>query len=105
LNPIQTRYGGRHYRTRAEARTAAFFHVCQLRFEYEKEGYWLEGAGKYLPDFWLPKPGLGYEVKSDVPDRNAILKCHCLADETGHRVAMAYGSPGLETTVASFFPG
>jgi hypothetical protein len=49
--PIQTRYDGLVFRTRGEARYAVFFDACLLRYEYEKEGFWLEEAGKYLPDF------------------------------------------------------
>lgn len=105
MNPIQTRHGGRFFRTRGEARYAVFFDACQLRYEYEKEGFWLEEGGKYLPDFWLPEPECWFEVKSDVPDLKALLKCHCLADETRQRVAMAYSSPAMETTVACFSPG
>jgi hypothetical protein len=38
-------------------------------------------------------------------NNGAILKCHGLAYDTKQRVAMAYSSPGLETTVACFNPG
>lgn len=102
---IQTKYNGRFYRSRGEARCAVLFYACQLRFEYEKEGFWLEDGGRYLPDFWLPRLGLWLEVKGDLPTREAKHKCHCLADETQQRVAMTYGSPGLETIVGCFSPG
>jgi hypothetical protein len=105
VTPIQTQYGGRFFRTRGEARYAVFFDACQLRYEYEKEGYWLEEGGRYLPDFWLPRLDCWFEVKSELPTREAIHKCHCLADEKQQRVAMAHCSPGLETIVDCFSPG
>jgi hypothetical protein len=105
VNAIQTRFNGRFFRTRGEARYAVLFDACQLSYEYEKEGFWLEAGGRYLPDFWLPRLDCWFEVKSEQPKREAIHKCHCLADETQQRVAMAYSSPGLETMVACFSPG
>jgi hypothetical protein len=105
VNPIQTDCGSHRFRTRGEARFAVFFDACQLRYEYEPEGFWLDGAGKYLPDFWLPRLDLWFEVKSAVADSKSVLKCNCLADEKQQRVAMAYSSPGLDTMVACFNPG
>ena len=102
---IPTKYNGRFFRARGEARYAVLFDACQLPFEYEKEGFWLEEGGKYLPDFWVPRLDLWFEVKSALPTREAIHKCHCLADETKQRVAMGYSSPGLETIVACFRDG
>ena len=104
MTPIQTQYRGRFFRARGEARFAVFFDLCQLRYEYEPEGFWLEEGGKYLPDFWLPRLNSYFEVKSDLPEPKAILKCHCLADELGKQVAMAYSRPAWETIVACFMP-
>jgi len=39
VNPIQTKHNGRFYRSRGEARYAVLFDACQLRYEYEKEGF------------------------------------------------------------------
>jgi hypothetical protein len=71
---------------------------------YEPEGVWPEDGPRYLPDFELPGPDCYFEVKSDLPTHEAILRCHALADETGKRVAMAHSSPGLETLVYCFAP-
>ena len=105
VTAIQTKFNGRFFRARGEARYAVMFDACQLRFEYEKEGFWLEAGGKYLPDFWVPRLGLWFEVKGELPTPDARLKCHCLADETQKRVVMTCGSPGLETAALCFNPG
>ena len=107
VNPIQTRHGGRFFRTRGEARYVVFFDACQLRYEYEKEGFCcLRRAASTSPTFGCLSPNVGFEVNvRHVPDLKALLKCHCLADETRQRVAMAYSSPAMETTVALFQPG
>lgn len=105
MNAIQTTYNGRCFRSRGEARFAVFCDACQLRYVYEAEGFWLEEAGKYLPDFLLPGLNLWFEVKSEQPERKAILKCECLAAETLKRVAMSCSSPGLETMILCFSPG
>jgi len=106
MTPIQTQYGGQFFRTRGEARFAVFFDACQLHYEYEKEGFWLEEGGKYLPDFFGYQNSIaGWKYKSELPKPLAILKCHCLADETQKRVVMTHSSPGLETLVACFSPG
>ncbi len=65
IKPIQTRYNGRFYRSRLEARWATFFDSIGIKFEYELEGYELSNGQRYLPDFYLPTfdGGLWCEVK------------------------------------------
>lgn len=61
---LQTEWNGVLYRSRLEARWAAFFDTLGVRFEYEPEGYELE-SGRYLPDFFLPVANVLVEVKGD----------------------------------------
>jgi len=68
---IQTRYAGRYFRSRTEARWCVLFEAMQLHWEYEPEGYIL-GAGKaYLPDFWIPEWRSWFEVKPMSEQQNA----------------------------------
>jgi len=46
------------FRSRLEARWAVFFDTLGVKYEYEKEGYDLDGTW-YLPDFWLPEHNAG----------------------------------------------
>jgi hypothetical protein len=104
MTPIQTKFNGRHYRSRVEARYAVLWSACRLAYDHEKEGFWLE-LGRYLPDFFIPTLDIWFEVKGALPTSIEKDKCHCLADETNRRVVMAYGDPGLETLVGCFSPG
>jgi hypothetical protein len=63
-SPIQTRYGGCHFRSRLEARWAVFFNTMQIPWIYEPEGYELSFR-RYLPDFLLPECGTFIEVRGD----------------------------------------
>jgi hypothetical protein len=56
--PIPTRYKGYHFRSRLEARWAVFFDQLGLDWEYEPQGYVLDGT-PYLPDFKLVLPRCG----------------------------------------------
>jgi hypothetical protein len=65
IAPIETRYADCRFRSRLEARWAVFFDHLGIAWQYEPEGY-LVGAPEptpYLPDFWLPNPGVWVEVK------------------------------------------
>uniref|UniRef100_A0A6H1ZZ15 Uncharacterized protein n=1 Tax=viral metagenome TaxID=1070528 RepID=A0A6H1ZZ15_9ZZZZ len=53
MEVIETNYDGYHFRSRLEARFAVFFNYLRTPYEYEKEGYNLDGEF-YLPDFFLP---------------------------------------------------
>jgi hypothetical protein len=63
IKPIETLYKGYRFRSRLEARWAVFFDALGIKWEYEKEGYELDGA-RYLPDFWLPQMDSWFEGKS-----------------------------------------
>jgi hypothetical protein len=64
MNAIETVYRGYRFRSRLEARWAVFFDALGLRWEFEKEGYELDGV-RYLPDFWLADLNLWAEVKPE----------------------------------------
>lgn len=76
IKPIQTNYKGYRFRSRLEARWAVFFDAMGYRWEYEPEGYILEGGERYLPDFWLPEYKMFAEVK---PQGGRSNKIHLLA--------------------------
>jgi len=62
IRPIQTKYRGYHFRSRREARWAVFFDAAKIRWEYEPEGFDVDGTA-YLPDFYLPDMDCYFEVK------------------------------------------
>lgn len=98
IKAIETRYGGYRFRSRLEARWAVFFDTLGVRWEYEREGFELPGAGRYLPDFWLPTWGAWFEVK---PTKPASLspewnKARALADHD-HPVIVASGNVASES--------
>lgn len=62
IKPIQTYYNGYHFRSRLEARWAVFFTKCTIPFEYEPDGYFVNGRN-YLPDFYLPWYDCFVEIK------------------------------------------
>ena len=51
IKAIETRYAGRRFRSRREARWAILFDHLDLDWRYEPEGYCLPGNISYLPDF------------------------------------------------------
>jgi hypothetical protein len=55
LKAIDTAYKGYLFRSRLEARWAVFFDALGLKWEYEVEGYDLDGVW-YLPDFLVKTP-------------------------------------------------
>jgi hypothetical protein len=53
---IETSYAGCHFRSRLEARWAVFFDHLSIPWEYEAQGYEVEGR-RYLPDFRIDAYG------------------------------------------------
>lgn len=91
MKALDTRYAGRLFRSRIEARWAVFFDLCGIRWEYEEHGFELSNGERYLPDFFLPEKKLFFEVKGADPDDSELLKCELLAKQSGHSVALFAG--------------
>lgn len=59
---IETKYSGRYFRSRLEARWAVFFDSIGLKWEYEQVGFTV-GPYRYLPDFELPEVRTGVHIE------------------------------------------
>jgi len=86
LKAIETRYKGYRMRSRAEARFAVLFDALDIRWEFEREGFDLGDAGRYLPDFWLPDLEIWAEIKGQYPPVEERRKLLALARTSGHEV-------------------
>jgi hypothetical protein len=62
IQPIETQYAGRYFRSRLESRWAVLFDLIGLPWEYELVGLSV-GQWRYLPDFKLPSVPALVEVK------------------------------------------
>lgn len=78
MKAIETVYNGYRFRSRLEARWAVFFDSLHIPYEYEREGYDLDGVW-YLPDFWLPQQGCWIEIKGEEPTEEERTKVCLLA--------------------------
>jgi hypothetical protein len=92
---IETRFAGCVFRSRAEARWAAFFDALGVEWQYEPEGFDLSPTRRYLPDFELPGVGGGVylEVKGRQPTEAESRRCSDLAEQSGKRVLLAIRAP------------
>jgi hypothetical protein len=62
IKAIETKYSGRYFRSRLEARWAVWFTEMGIKWEYEIVGMDLDGE-RYLPDFFLPEFDWHIEIK------------------------------------------
>lgn len=97
IKAIPTKYAGRRFRSRLEARWAVFFDSLGIRWQYELEGYRLP-SGNYLPDFYLPDWGAWAEVKPTLASFN-FGQARELAAGTKRDVLALVGEPAV-----SWFP-
>jgi len=95
---IQTRFAGRYFRSRTEARWCVFFEALGVRWEYEPEGYIVRGKA-YLPDFWIEDWSAWFEVKPMTERQNAnslVWLLQQLRRDTRARNAyVCFGGPDL----------
>jgi hypothetical protein len=87
---IETRYSKHKFRSRLEARWAVFFDNLEIKWEYEKEGYNLQGE-LYLPDFYIPSLDCWIEIKGEAPGVRSERLAELLAKETGSPVYIFFG--------------
>lgn len=98
IDAIETRYAGYRFRSRLEARWAVFFDQLGVRWEYEPEGYRVNGR-PYLPDFRLALPDdrlVVAEVKhieNDEHEGEHVELCRGLARELDCSVLLLTGAP------------
>jgi hypothetical protein len=64
IKAIETWYAGHRFRSRLEARWAVFFDQLGIPWQYEPQGFSVNGQA-YLPDFYLPSDRTYVEVKGD----------------------------------------
>lgn len=101
---IRTAYKGVFFRSRLEARWAAFFDEVEESWEFEPEGYELP-CGRYLPDFWLSSwthGGTFWEVKP-TEDAIEIEKIEGLVSLTGKPCNVSVGPP-WDCHITVFYP-
>lgn len=103
IRALTTRYGGRRYRSRVEARWAVFLDACGIAFAYEADGYALP-SGPYLPDFWLTDFQVFLEIKGQAPTEEERQKCVELAEAAERCVMLAVGQPDERFQIVWFDP-
>ena len=95
MKAIETSYKGYRFRSRVEARWAIFFDALDLPWEYEPEGYDLDGV-YYLPDFWIPDWDMFAEIKGSSFDKlteDEQIKIRKLAFHSRKPVILLDGAP------------
>jgi hypothetical protein len=96
LKAIQTAYRGYRFRSRLEARWAVFLDAAAIEWDYEIEGFNLDGT-YYLPDFWLRRSQAFLEIKPEAPSWFEGAKVHpvltALANTTKTEVFLIQGAP------------
>lgn len=95
LQPIATHYKGYRFRSRLEARWAVFFDHLGVPWQYEPQGYLINGQ-PYLPDFLIyPDNNPNWiEIKGRQPEEAEIELIHGLADHTGLDAYLYFQPPG-----------
>lgn len=91
IKPIETKYKGYRFRSRAEARHAVLLDNLGIPYRYEDEGFDLDGR-LYLPDFWLPTLHVWLEVKGKAPTDDERQLAYKLSSKSRQAVLISYGS-------------
>lgn len=105
IKAIETYYNGYKFRSRLEARWAVFFDALRIPYEYEPEGFDLDGT-LYLPDFYLPAHDIYVEIKpfdpnvvNHVGDGNIWeKKCALFRDKIGKAIFLCYKEPAANVS-------
>lgn len=110
MKSIPTEFNGITFRSRTEARWAIFMRNLGVKYDYEAEGYDLDGL-HYLPDFWLPDLKAFLEIKPEAPNNQEMERALRLANYTKRKIFIQSGSPRLpdladaSDSMRCIFPG
>lgn len=104
MKAIETEYRGIKYRSRTEARWAVYLDELRVAYSYEPEGFDLGGEW-YLPDFWLPNPGVWLEIKGMDPTERERRVVGLLSKASRCPVLIAVGAPCQEFSILAFKNG
>jgi len=96
MKAIPTTYNHITYRSRLEARWAVYFTQMGFEFYYEFEGFDLDNAGWYLPDFYLPRVKMWAEVKPFEFTDTELTKLKALVTFTQKPGLMLVGPPARQ---------
>ena len=97
IKAIETHYNGYRFRSRVEARWAIFFDEVGIEYQYESEGFDMDGI-RYLPDFYIPSLNRWFEIKGKPLSVEEIKKCEefCLRmDNENIKYSILIGVPEL----------
>lgn len=89
IKAIETNYNGYRFRSRLEARWAVFFDYIGVRYQYESEGFDIDGV-RYLPDFYLVDYYIWFEVKGPHTTIEDLGKSMLFA-EAGNAIIVSIG--------------
>jgi hypothetical protein len=101
LKALPTIWNGITFRSRAEARWAVLFETAGIAWEYEKEGYDVNGRW-YLPDFYLPAFPMWFEVKPNV-EPEVLTHFADLCRLSHKRGIIAWGPPTPKVAILQVF--
>lgn len=101
LKAFATQYDGYTFRSRNEAKWAAFFKYMGIQYKYEDSDI-SDGRRRILPDFFLPDFDIFLEVKHNgfnEDERNVHIDKYSIVPNTvGKPCIIAYGDPKEVTT-------
>jgi len=104
IKAIETIYDNYHFRSRLEARWAIFFNTLRVKYEYEKEGFDIDGLW-YLPDFYLPDYSCWIEIKPDSFVLGSDEKINAFAKATEDTFLLICGIPKDERYIVNLKSG
>lgn len=105
MKAIETIYRRTPFKSRLEARWAVYLHTMGFTYDYEYEGYDLDEAGWYLPDFWLPHVQMWAEVKPIEFTPKELKKLKALVMFTQKPALMLVGTPDRKPYFSYCFDG
>lgn len=104
IKAIKTVYADHLFRSRLEARWAVYFDALGIKWEYESEGYAVNGSA-YLPDFYFPELDFYGEVKpADFGDTD-LAKWTAFAEAIRKPLVIFEGLPHAKDCRAFYYDG